>query len=78
MSELQKAQLENEIERLAIDIDYLENTLIDERNAKADGIRMYTTWLEGMIEMEATHPMGPDNTHILKGCLEYFNKMVAK
>ena len=66
------------IESLTLDIDNMKRDLDLERKAKAVDIKMYGDWLEGMIEMEVTHPMGPDNTHVLKGCLEYFNKKVVK
>lgn len=71
-------ELHEDIGRLTFEIGCMKTELDAERKTKADDIKMFGDWLEGMIEMEVTHPMGPDNTHVLKGCLEYFNKLVAK
>ena len=67
-----------QIGRLTFDIGCMERTHNAERKAKAEDIRMYTEWLDRMIEMETTIPTGPSNAHVYEGCKKYFLEMVAK
>ena len=67
-----------EIGRLTFDIGCMKRDLDLERKAKAEDIRMYTEWLDRMIEMETTIPTGPSNAHVYEGCKKYFLEMVAK
>ena len=73
---LVKAQ--EQIGRLIFDIGCMKRDLDLERKAKAEDIRMYTEWLDRMIEMETTIPTGPSNAHVYEGCKKYFLEMVAK
>lgn len=76
MSELEGAQ--EQIGRLTFDIGCMETEREAERKAKTEDIRMYTEWLDRMIEMETTIPTGPSNAHVYEGCKKYFLQMVAK
>jgi hypothetical protein len=66
------------IESLTLDIDCMNRDIDSERKAKGDDIKMFTEWLDRMIEMETTIPTGPSNAHVYEGCKKYFIEMVAK
>jgi len=66
------------IESLTLDIDNMKRDLDLERKANTSKVELFAGFLQELIELEQTFPIGSNCAGTLKNVLKYYDETVVK